>query len=242
MSSSVAALIVAAVFLLLGFHCLRTRGRIQTALLFGAGLLYSYLRELHITHQPQAMYSGTGALILGVPVLILLGWVVHFYLALWVAQVVLRVPLGQEPNRIISLTIASAAAMLIFSLAGEPIGSALGWWVWHRGNVLNLFWFLGIPINVLGGWMLTGALFVNTFLVFVHRLSIRWLCVLALVLSVRYFTLTCPKCWVGVALLATYFSFLSYYLLRRTAPGARPIGGGERTPSALASTTDESGR
>jgi len=198
-------------------HSMQQRGRRSTLLFFGLALVYALLRELWITSRERPFYVAGSLSVANVAPIIVLGWPLHFYLALWLARRLLKVDLGRERLRILPLALLAAASMLVLALPGEVIGSHLGWWIWQPGNLLDLGWYHGLPLNVLGGWMLTGGMFVLAFLLFEHRHPLRWVNLVALAGSIPFHTLAHPDSWIGLGLLAAYITAAAWSLPRSLA-------------------------
>lgn len=203
-------------FILILCHSLYFLGRKNTFLFFGIGILYAFFREYHIAHYPLPFYSANSLLLFKIPLLITIGWVFHFYLAYWAVEVLLGSTIMKGGKRVLLVSFLVAEVMLVFALAAEPIGSRLGWWTWHKENLFHIYWFLETPLNVLGGWMLTGGLFALTYLVFLEGYGVRWFSLAALLISPYYFTLSGPfiNIPVAVALLSGYLLFMAWRMRR----------------------------
>jgi hypothetical protein len=212
MNNIVISIIIFIEFILLIIHSFYVRGKKNTLWFFGVGLIYSFIREFNMSHTTRPLYQGTSLLFFGVPFLILIGWVFHFYLSLWLAEKVLGLRKYKiTSNRIYAITIISAFFMVVFSLAGEPIGAALGWWSWNKSNVYDLLWFLGMPINVLMGWFLTGGMFVFSYLVFLSKYRIKLFSLVVLFLSALIYPLSTWPTIISCTLLGLYFVFCVNY-------------------------------
>ena len=216
MNPSLALGLIALLLALQAVHCFRERGRRSMLLFFGLALIYALMRELWITNHPRPFYTPGSLGVLNISPIIILGWPLHFYLALWIARRLLRVDLRAERFRMAPLALLAASAMLVLALPGEVIGSRLRWWIWQPDNLMDLGWYHGLPLNVLGGWMLTGGMFVLAFLLFEHQHPLRWANLGALAGSIPFHTLTHPYLLMGLGLLAGYVAAAAWFLPRVT--------------------------
>lgn len=153
-------------FALLVYHSIAMRGLRDTLLFMLPILFFGWLKEAGSAVAPASheyVYApGIGPGLLGVPLIIPVGWTFAFYLGRCVAEKFIAA-WPRFSGNVFALMSALIITVFCISFCVEVTGASAGWWVWQRWNIHNERWIFDTPKFVLIGWMTFSLFFTLPF-------------------------------------------------------------------------------
>ena len=142
-------------FGLLVAHSVKTRGISDTLRFLLPVLFFGWLKEagsaVAASRHEYIFSTALGPRILGVPLIIPVGWAFAFYLGRCVAETAIeRIP--KFRGNLFALLSLLMITVFCISLCVEVTGAGAGWWVWQKQNIHDERWIINIPKFVLIGW------------------------------------------------------------------------------------------
>lgn len=137
-------------YLLLATHCLLTRGRASTAILFGAATLYGFALESSGVSLGFFAEPGYDHYLpfLAAPLMTMLDWSAIFYPCVVIVELLAQRWPGLR-GTVVSRALLVAAAGLALDIQLDPVATRLGLWHWHP--LLQPF-FIGVPLVNFVAW------------------------------------------------------------------------------------------
>jgi len=132
--------------LLLGSHCLFTRGKEDFIAIYIIGMLYGVFLEnvgiwMGFFEENGYYFTIPG---LPAPAATMLGWTLSFYLAVWIAERV------APRSSWMTKTVIATTLILSVDLLLDPVATLFGWWQWPESFSHRLF---GVPLINFIAWI-----------------------------------------------------------------------------------------
>lgn len=137
-------------YLLLATHCLITRGRASTAILFGAATLYGFVLESSGVSLGFFAEPGYDHYLpfLAAPLMTMLDWSTIFYPCVVIVELLAQRWPGLQ-RTVVARALLVAGAGLALDIQLDPVATRLGLWHWHP--LLQPF-FVGVPLVNFVAW------------------------------------------------------------------------------------------
>ena len=139
---------------------------LNVLLLFGMIIVIALSIEIPAISRQNYEYLKFMIYLANYPICLPLGWCLFFYWAHTFSESILKWT-GTLPNAL-SLALVTGLLTGTMSLFIEPVGQALGWWIYHGAGASGIMWY-GVPIEINLTYFVWGCFDATVFRLFMYK-------------------------------------------------------------------------